>query len=85
MNRETSGSNTGEADQYNSKSQNVPVIFISDNDNNSHNNNNGHHDIDNNNNNSLRNQLIEEGMNCPLLPLTSAVLDEDMIFNNNNN
>jgi hypothetical protein len=51
MNREPSGSNTGEADQYNSKSQNVPVIFMSDNDNNSHNNNNnGHHDIDNNNN-----------------------------------
>ena len=50
MNRKTIGSKTGEADQYNTKSQLVPIELMFHNNNNEI--NNGHHNTSANNNNN---------------------------------
>ena len=92
MNRETQGSNTGEADQYNSKSQLVPIEFMS---NNNNDNNNGHHNTENNNNNEStpeQRQRMEEGIHQSFPPPEPVIPDADGSttsnshnHNNNNN
>jgi len=83
MNSETIGSNTGEADQYNTKSQLVPVTFMSNNNNNNHNNNNN--DLNNNGiTHDLQNQRIEEGIHRSFPPLAPVVIDEERSPYSNN-
>jgi len=71
MNRETLGSNTGEADQYNTKSQLVPIQNMSTNNNN---NSSRNHNSDNTNvsNDNNRCQRTEEDIYIEFLPLEPA-------------
>ena len=97
MNRETLGSNTGEADQYNTKSQLVPIELMFNNDNNNENNNSHNNNTpghNNNDNTSDQQQRMEEGIHWAFLPPAPVIIDEerstssnthDNSNNNNNN